>query len=114
MTSARKNQPGTASRVGGSVRNTAAQFLMKNRSEEFSDIIKYNAQFQGKIKTFASIAENIAQERFCKRIFEVLQNLLYLSYYYFLLRFFPIFTFSYTFDVLSGYFVVIFLLLILF
>ncbi|XP_002157161.1 sorting nexin-7 [Hydra vulgaris] len=64
MTTARKNQSGTASLIGGSVRNTAAQFLMKNRSEEFSDVMKYNVQFQAKIKTFANITENIAEEQF--------------------------------------------------
>lgn len=64
MTTARKNQSGTTSLIGGSVRNTAAQFLMKNRSEEFSDVMKYNVQFQGKIKTFANITENIAEEQF--------------------------------------------------
>ena len=68
MTTARKKQPGAASRVGGSVRNTAAQFMMKNRPEEFTQMLKYNTQLQGKMKQFGAIAENIAQERYCKII----------------------------------------------
>lgn len=64
MTAARKSQPGAASRVGGSVRNTAAQLMMKNRDEEFMNMIQYNTNFQVKMKTFATIADQIAQDRF--------------------------------------------------
>ena len=77
MTTARKKQPGAASRVGGSVRNTAAQFMMKNRPEEFTQMLKYNTQFQGRIKQFGTVAENIAQERYCK----IINVQLYLSFF---------------------------------
>ena len=51
------------SKVHGSVRNTATQLLMKNRCEEFHDMVVYNNQFQNKIKTLANIGDSIAHER---------------------------------------------------
>ena len=47
----------------GSVKNTATQLMMKNRCDEFTDMIIYNTQFQSKIKTLASIGDAVAQER---------------------------------------------------
>jgi len=64
MTTARKKQPGAASQMGGSMRNTAAQMMMKNRDSEFDDMLKYNIQFQGKMKTFANLTDKIANDRF--------------------------------------------------
>ena len=68
MTTARKKAPGAASKVGGSVKNTAAQMMMKNRDEEFNENNTYINSFQAKIKSFATIADQIARERFCKKI----------------------------------------------
>lgn len=64
MTTARKKAPGTASKVGGTMRNTAAQLMMKNRDEMFTEGNQYNLAFQNKMKTFLNIAETIAQDRF--------------------------------------------------
>lgn len=66
MTTARKKGPGTASKVGGSVKNTAAQMMMKNRDEEFEESNQYINAFQAKVKNFATIADQIARERFCE------------------------------------------------
>ena len=66
MTSVRKMLSGPMAKVGGSMRNTAAQLMMKNREEEFSNMSQYNSQFQTKIKNVVSIGDNIAQDRFCK------------------------------------------------
>lgn len=66
MTTARKKGPGAASKVGGTVKNTAAQIMMKNRDEEFDEGNQYVNGFQTKIKTFANIADQIARERFCE------------------------------------------------
>lgn len=64
MTTVRKAAPGAMSKMGGSMRNTAAQLMMKNRDEEFTNMGQYNMQFQGKIKGLVTIGDNIAQERF--------------------------------------------------
>jgi len=64
MTTVRKNVAGPMSKVGGSMRNTAAQLMMKSRDEEFTNMATYNIQFQEKVKRFAAIGDVIAQERF--------------------------------------------------
>jgi len=64
MTTARKKAPGAASKVGGSVKNTAAQLMMKNRDELFTEQNQYNTAFQAKTKSFLTIADMIAQDRF--------------------------------------------------
>lgn len=69
MSTARKKGPGATTKVGGTMRNTAAQFMMKNRDEEFNQMGTYNSQFQAKMKKFSTIADTVAQERFCKLLF---------------------------------------------
>lgn len=64
MSTARKKGPGATTKVGGTMRNTAAQFMMKNRDEEFNQMGTYNSQFQAKMKKFSTIADTVAQERF--------------------------------------------------
>jgi len=66
MTTARKKGPGAASKAGASIKNTAAQVMMKTRDEYFNDSNQYNIAYQAKMKNFLAIADLIAQERFCK------------------------------------------------
>ena len=65
MTTARKKAPGAASKVSGSVKNTAAQLMLKNRDEHFEAQNQYTTALQLKLKTFLAIADTVAQERFC-------------------------------------------------
>ena len=65
MTTARKKAPGAASKVSGSVKNTAAQLMLKNRDEHFDQNNQYTTALQAKLKTFLGVADTIAQERFC-------------------------------------------------
>lgn len=68
MTTVRKSAPGAITKMGGSVRNTAAQLMMKSRDQEFTNMGQYNIQFQAKIKGLVTIGDNIAQERYCEYI----------------------------------------------
>jgi len=64
MTTARKKAPGAASKVSGSVKNTAAQLMLKNRDEHFEAQNQYTTALQLKLKTFLAVADTVAQERF--------------------------------------------------
>lgn len=64
MTGHRKQSTSAMQVMGGKMRNTAAQMMMKNRSEEFTEVGKYNIQFRSKMVQFGKIADEIAKERF--------------------------------------------------
>ena len=66
MTTARKQASGLMSKVGGSMKNVATQWMLKNRPPEFTAMVEYNMNFQKKIQTLGLIADEIAKERFCK------------------------------------------------
>ena len=68
MTTARKKAPGAASKVSGSVKNTAAQMMLKNRDEHFNQQNIYTTALQVKLKAFLGVADTVAQERFCKHV----------------------------------------------
>ena len=64
MTGHRKQSTSAMQVMGGKMRNTAAQMMMKNRSEEFTEVGKYNIQFRSKMVQFGKIADEIAKERY--------------------------------------------------
>ena len=74
MTTARKKAPGAAAKVGGSMRSTAAQMMMKNRDEEFNEKNEYINGLQAKLRSFANISDQVAQGRFCKFYFLFLSS----------------------------------------
>lgn len=63
MTTARKEVTNPVAKMGGQVRNTATQLMMKNRDDEFTNMIQYNNQLQAKFKSLSTIGDTIAQER---------------------------------------------------